>query len=75
VTWTCPNCGTDYPDSDGGLPRDAHAFEKDRCLSCADTSVAFDADDWGSGEVQDNGMLYVGREHAGEAVRWLLERE
>jgi hypothetical protein len=37
------------------------------------THVEFDPDDMGTGEVQDNGMLYVGREHAGAAIRWLIE--
>lgn len=37
------------------------------------TTVEFEPDDMGTGEVQSNGMLYVGREHAGKAFRWLIE--
>ena len=35
--------------------------------------IEFDPDDMGVGTVQQNGMLYVGREHADESVRWLIE--
>lgn len=36
MTWECPRCGSVYPDSDGGLPEDLDADEKDGCLMCID---------------------------------------
>lgn len=36
--------------------------------------IELDPDDMGTGTVQENGMLYVGRAHADEDVRWLIER-
>jgi len=49
--------------------------EAEKIAKAVGATVTIDPDDWGTGEVQDNGMLYVGREHAGAAVRWLIERE
>ena len=37
------------------------------------TTIAFDPDDDGQSRVQDNGMLSVGRAHAGETVAWWIE--
>lgn len=34
MTWTCPNCDRDYPDSALGVPRAADADRKDGCLVC-----------------------------------------
>jgi hypothetical protein len=34
MTWECPRCGSVYPDSDGGLPEDLAADDKDGCLAC-----------------------------------------
>ncbi len=36
--------------------------------------IELDPDDMGATTVQDNGMLYVGREYGGEKVRWVIER-
>jgi hypothetical protein len=33
-----------------------------------------DPDDEGQGTVNEAGTLYVGREHAGRDVRWVIER-
>lgn len=37
-------------------------------------TVQFDPDDMGTGTVAQNGMVYVGREYAGEDVKWVIER-
>jgi hypothetical protein len=38
-----------------------------------ETHVFDEPDDNGRGTVQESGLLYVGREHAGREVRWLIE--
>lgn len=37
--------------------------------------IELEPDDMGSGTVAENGTLYVGREHAGAEVRWVIERD
>jgi hypothetical protein len=34
MTWTCPGCGRDYPDSGVGVPRSGDAREKEGCAVC-----------------------------------------
>jgi len=34
MTWTCPYCDRDYPDSAIGVPVDADADEKEGCKVC-----------------------------------------
>jgi len=37
--------------------------------------IELDPDDMGTGTVQENGMLYVGRAHADRDVRYVIEYE
>lgn len=37
--------------------------------------IELDPDDQGKATVQENGMLYVGREHAGEEMFWWIESD
>jgi len=34
MTWTCPTCERDYPDSSAGVPRAGTAAEKEGCAVC-----------------------------------------
>jgi len=34
MTWTCPYCERDYPDSGIGVPSDNVAYEKQGCEVC-----------------------------------------
>jgi len=36
-------------------------------------TIELDPDDMGTSTVQENGTLYVGREHADKDVRWVIE--
>lgn len=87
-TEKCPRCGAELELS-GTTGMDGRF--KDYCPECtfvqdsetrvmADEQprppfVELDPDDWGTGTVQNNGMLYVGRDHGGADVRWTIEAE
>lgn len=51
-----------------------HQQNLDRARARAPSAVTIVPDDQGQAMVQQNGMLYVGREYAGEAVRWWVAR-